>query len=127
MITQRMTAPLLAVLLGALVWAASPAVTGDVAPWLSPAYFVPAMVFAGAASTLPDHRCWWGVALGLWIVNPVAGSLYCVAGEGFSVEMVIICLLMTTYSSIMFGLWIPGLVGAFGAHRFKRARARSAP
>jgi hypothetical protein len=116
MTRQRWMAILLAIVFGALVWGAA-YLTGQEAPWLSPVYFALAMAFAGAVSTLPDHRFWWGVALCLWAINPMAGCFYALSTEELAIDLALICIFMTTFQSIFLGLWIPAGLGAYVMHR----------
>jgi hypothetical protein len=61
----------------------------------------------------------------LWLVNPAAEHVYCIVNEGFGVVQ-LYCLIMSTLFSVMFGLWVPGLVGALAVHLFLRRRMQPA-
>ena len=96
--------------LGALIWALSPALTGFREPWDgSLAYYFGGLFLAGVISTVPSPRQWWrgplGVYLGQYIFILIAhgglGNLWPMSlllGVVFSIPAWI-------GSGIVLGLW----------------------
>jgi hypothetical protein len=57
----------LGILLGALIWALSPTLTGLREPWDGAfTYYVGSLLLAGAVSALPCPRYWWWGTIGVY-------------------------------------------------------------
>jgi hypothetical protein len=109
----------LGAVLGAVIWLASPSVTGKREPWDSPSYYyVVALFLAGFVAALPYPRAFWIAAVGVY----VGQFAYAFAVIGFSPLAVV---------GVVFGLFycVIAVVGAalmYGTsilfRRFRRIR-----
>ena len=80
---------LLSAILGALIWALSPTITGQAEPWdAESAYYFVALFFAGALAAVPGKRPVWAIYIGIILGQLLFILLFLPVGPLLSIGLV---------------------------------------